>query len=163
MARRGNTLERYINDYLAVLPQIHIHGHKNNPLRTMQGVTLQGEPFDYEIFMPDCIHLFDAKECADKNYKWHISGFYDESTRLFKQLHAMYCAKYVHSPKQHSFIKAYFLVWFSEARDNLFIMFDVFTVNNAIIDGKKYLTPIDGEIWTLGNEIEELAQKGKVK
>ena len=156
MPRRGNTLEQYINDLIATLPHIHVHGHKNNPLRTMQGVTLKGEPFDYEIFMPDCIPLFDAKECSDKTCRWNISGFYDESTRLFSQLNAMYWAKYTHTSHLWEFIKAYFLVWFRHSKDNQFIAFDVFTVNNAIIEDRKYLTPIDGEAWELVSEIQKL-------
>ena len=163
MPRRGQELESYINSLLLKLEAIGIHGHKNNPLRTMQGITLQGEPFDYEVFMPDCIHLFDAKECSDRNCKWNISGFYDTGSRLYKQLNALYWAKYTHTSHLWRFIEAYFLVWFKHSKDNQFVMFNVLTVNHTVCEGKKYLTPEYGEAWTLGSEIEELLRKGRVK
>lgn len=151
MLRRGQELENYINGLLFDLEALGIHGHKNNALRTIKGYTLRGEPFDYEIFMPDKIHVFDAKECSAKNLRWPLSGFNDPSSRFNKQLSALLmCSRNEH-------VTAYFLVWFKQS--NQFICFTPQQVYHALFDGRNYLLPLAGSNWSLPLDLNIM--KGK--
>lgn len=149
--RRGQELENYVNGLLFDLEMLGIHGHKNNPLRTIKGYTLRGEPFDYEIFMPDKIHVFDAKECSAKNLRWPLGEFKDPSSRHYKQLSALLMCS------QNEHVTAYFLVWFKQS--NEFICFSPQQIYHAIFEGKGYMLPVYGSKWSLPSEVNIM--KGK--
>lgn len=85
--RRGNELEKHVNKLIKYVNDIGYHAHKNNPSRTVDGTYLEGEPFDYEIFLPKATLIFDAKECHDKNCIWHIKD------KDIKQANNMYNCK----------------------------------------------------------------------
>ena len=64
--QRGKRLEQYINYLVQVVNTWGGHAHKNNSLRTFEGINIAGggEPWDYEFFEHDKIFCFDAKECG---------------------------------------------------------------------------------------------------
>lgn len=70
MPRRGNQFESQIQKVCDYVEAIGGHAHKNHPERTVEGIYKKGEPFDYEIFLPNYKAVFDAKEC--KTTKWHM-------------------------------------------------------------------------------------------
>ena len=69
--RKGYKLEAQIQKVLDYVNSIGYHAHKNNPRRTVDGVYLEGEPFDYEIMTPMFIDCFDAKEVKGEVWAMH--------------------------------------------------------------------------------------------
>lgn len=68
--QKGHSFEKQIEKVIDYIEKMGFHGHKNYAKRTNEGIYLQGESFDYEIFMPNRHDCFDAKEC--KTDTWHI-------------------------------------------------------------------------------------------
>ena len=128
--RRGYQFENELNRVAKYLSSIGIHMHKNHAHRTESGVYLEGEPFDYEVIAHGTIHCFDAKECAAKS--WNLSN-----AKLNQLNNLIMCQK--------NGAQSYFLVWFRER--NLFIRFEADVVQQALINGKKSLTPEEGIKW----------------
>lgn len=97
--RKGHLLEREINKFLVWLDAQGIHGHKNNSSRTIDGIFLKGEPFDYEIIHNNRIYCFDAKECHADTWK---------PTNLIQQNNLIKC-------KRHGAI-AFYLIYFYKTK-----------------------------------------------
>lgn len=144
--QKGSKLEHYINTIIReVLTPTGLHAHKNNPTRTTSGLYLHGEPFDYELFLPNAIHLFDAKECSDKKLHWNISHFKNPNHRYFKQFQALWACS-----KAGSFIQAYFLVWFiASPTPTHLVRFDLYNIIAALNSRKNFITPKEGISWQL--------------
>lgn len=70
MPRRGYVFENQLEKVCEYVEKIGGHAHKNHPERLQDGTYIKGEPFDYEIFLPNYKAVFDAKEC--KTNKWHM-------------------------------------------------------------------------------------------
>ena len=70
MPRRGFIFENQIQKVCDYVEAIGGHAHKNYAERLQDGTYIKGEPFDYEIFLPNYKAVFDAKEC--KTRKWHM-------------------------------------------------------------------------------------------
>lgn len=70
MPRRGNQFENQIQKVCDYVEAIGGHAHKNHPERTVDGIYKKGEPFDYEIFLPNRHDCFDAKQCDTDT--WHV-------------------------------------------------------------------------------------------
>ena len=70
MPRRGYIFENQIKKVCEYVEAIGGHAHKNHAERLQDGTYIKGEPFDYEIFLPNYKAVFDAKEC--KTRKWHM-------------------------------------------------------------------------------------------
>ena len=120
--RRGHILEKEINKFLKYLDSVGIHGHKNNPDRTLDGTFIKGEPFDYEIICKGKVIVFDVKECnADK---WRMQ---EKDLRQANNL--VKC--------RNEGADAFFLVYFY--RFKKLIKYDV-----EIAIGKKALAPSEG-------------------
>ena len=68
--QRGRSFEKQIEKVCEYVEKIGGHAHKNHPKRLQDGTYIKGEPFDYEIFLPNYKCVFDAKEC--KTDTWHI-------------------------------------------------------------------------------------------
>ena len=128
--RRGAEFENELNRLSNYLNSIGVHMHKNHAKRTISGIYLEGEPFDYEIIINGVIHCFDAKECAAGT--WNLSN-----AKLSQLNNLLVC--------QNNGAQAYFLVWFK--KKNKIIRFNADVVKNAIDNGKKSLTPKEGFVW----------------
>lgn len=129
MARRGHHLESEIDRVLEYLGSQGIHGHKNHARRTVDGVFLEGEPFDYEVLANGTLHCFDAKECQSK--RWNLGNAKPAQINALRQ-----CANHG--------AQAYFLVCF-EGREVR--RFDVEQVQAALAAGKGSLTAEEGRAW----------------
>lgn len=129
--RKGATLETSVNKLLKFLASKGIHGHKNHALRLMDGKTVQGEAFDYEVFSPSVHHVFDAKECMSGS--WNL-----KTNAKVQQINALKQCK-------NCGCNAFFLVYF--VPDNKVIVFDVDSVIQAISVGKKSLTADEGVVF----------------
>lgn len=70
MPRRGFNFEAQIRKVADYINSVGGHAHKNNADRTVDGIYLKGECFDWEMFLPDYKCVFDSKEC--KTDTWHI-------------------------------------------------------------------------------------------
>lgn len=70
MPRRGYIFENQIKKVCDYVEAIGGHAHKNHAERLQDGTYIKGEPFDYEIFLPNYKAVFDAKEV--KTDKWHM-------------------------------------------------------------------------------------------
>ena len=57
------SFEKQIEKVIDYIEKLGFHGHKNYAKRTSEGLYLEGECFDYEIFLPNRHDCFDAKEC----------------------------------------------------------------------------------------------------
>ena len=68
--QKGRNFEKEIEKVIEYIKKIGFHGHKNHPKRLQDGTYLEGESFDYEIFLPNRHDCFDAKQC--KSDTWHI-------------------------------------------------------------------------------------------
>lgn len=68
--QKGRRLEKEVDKLLDYIALMGYHGHKNHPLRTSDGKWIQGEPYDYDIFLPGYHAAFDTKECATRS--WHM-------------------------------------------------------------------------------------------
>ena len=132
--RRGHNFEAELDRLSKYLNANGVHMHKNHAKRTEQGVYLEGEPFDYEVFSHGVVHCFDAKECAGS--RWNL-----KNAKLSQLNNLLMCRK--------NGAQAYFLVWY-KAR-NLIIRFDAELIKEALKSGKKSLTPEDGEQWEWEN------------
>jgi penicillin-binding protein-related factor A (putative recombinase) len=127
-AQRGRFLEAQIESLLNYLNSNGIHAHKNYAHRTIEGVFLSGEPFDYEIFT-NPVHVFDAKET--QQITWNL-----QNAKPHQIKHLLDC-------KNHG-AEAYFLVLF---QNQDFRRFDVDVVRQALIDGRKSLGKDEGTTW----------------
>lgn len=69
--RKGHKFEEWIEKkVMRGVEALGCHWHKNEPRRTLDGVFIAGEPFDYEVFMPDGTDVFDAKDIRSK--AWYL-------------------------------------------------------------------------------------------
>ena len=109
MPRRGFQFENQIQKVCEYVEAIGGHAHKNHAERLQDGTYIKGEPFDYEIFLPNYKAVFDAKECETR--QWHMVDKY------IKQFDEMKKCK-------NACLKAYFLICF-ERHDVRMIDVDV--------------------------------------
>lgn len=140
MPRRGHKFENQINKVCDYVEALGGHAHKNHPDRLQDGTYKKGEPFDYEIFLPNYKAVFDAKEC-DTN-SWSMKP------KDIKQCDEMKKCK-------NAGLKAYFLICF-KGRDVR--MIDVDTVIETLEKGSKTIHAEGNPTWDL---IEILG--GKIK
>ena len=66
----GKQFENQIEKVLQIKTSKKGHYHKNNALRLHSGQYIDGEPFDFEVFLPDYYAVFDAKTL--KGDRWQI-------------------------------------------------------------------------------------------
>lgn len=130
MGRKGAYLEREIERVLSYLSTLGIHGHKNHVRRTAEGQYLEGEPFDYEVFVNGTVHCFDAKECAGKT--WSL-----KNAKLSQIDNLLKCAAHG--------AEAYFLVFFKAFQK--LKRFDAAYVKDALRSGRVSLGPDEGVDW----------------
>lgn len=131
MPRRGYQFENKIKQVCEYVEAIGGHAHKNHAERLQDGTYIKGEPFDYEIFLPNYKAVFDAKEC--KTNKWHMV---DKDIRQCDEMKKC----------KNAGLKAYFLICF-EGHDVR--MIDVDTAIAALRSGSKTISAADNPKWDL--------------
>lgn len=131
MQRRGFVFENQIQKVCDYIETIGGHAHKNYAERLQDGTYIKGEPFDYEIFLPNYKAVFDAKEC--KTRKWHMV---DKDIKQCDELKKC----------KNAGLKAYFLICF-EGHDVR--MIDVDTVIETLKYGSKTIPAADNPKWDL--------------
>jgi penicillin-binding protein-related factor A (putative recombinase) len=125
--RRGHYLETQIQEIINYLNSVGVHAHKNHTERTVDGVYLAGEPYDYDIIASPP-HCFDAKETQRDT--WPLSNAKPHQVK-----NLLNC-------QQHG-AEAYFLVLFPEGLRR----FDVDYVLGAIQAGRRSLRAEEGKAW----------------
>lgn len=144
---KGKSLERQIDSLCAYINALGFHAHKNHPLRTVDGTYIEGEPYDYEIFLT-CggkpYHAcFDAKECADLT--WHMKP------KDIKQAeHLKHC--------KNAGIDAFFLVYFVPIGTLLKI--DVDEIIRVLQTGHKAIPSTVGKPWSINDILKEIRKEG---
>lgn len=131
MPRRGFIFENQVKKVCEYVEEIGGHAHKNHAERLQDGTYIKGEPFDYEIFLPNYKAVFDAKEC--KTNKWHMV---DKDIRQCDEMKKC----------KNAGLKAYFLICF-EGHDVR--MIDVDTAIEILKYGSKTIPAADNPKWDL--------------
>lgn len=134
--RKGNKFEAQIDKVIEYVLSQGYEAHKNYCNRTIDGHYIEGEPFDFEIFIKGLWLCFDAKECNSK--KWQLSN-----AKTKQVYHLLRCKK--------AGIDAFFYVWF--VKDNKLVKYDVDYINKLIINNQKSVAPDDGVPYDLGKEV----------
>ena len=131
MPRRGYIFENQIQKVCDYVEAIGGHAHKNHPERLQDGTYIKGEPFDYEIFLPEYKAVFDAKEC--KTRKWRMVE------KDIRQCNEMKKCK-------NAGLKAYFLICFEDGDVR---MIDVDTAIETLKRGNKTIPAEGNPCWDL--------------
>jgi penicillin-binding protein-related factor A (putative recombinase) len=126
--QRGAYFQTQIDRLFEVLSARGVHCHKNHARRTVDGVFVEGEPFDYEIFV-NPVHVFDAKET--KGERWPLSNAKPHQVKALLDC------------ENHG-AEAYFLVLFG---DREIRRFDAGFVRDAMAMGHKSLEKAEGREW----------------
>lgn len=135
--QKGRSFEKQIEKVIDYIEKLGFHGHKNYAKRTSKGLYLEGESFDYEIFLPNRHDCFDAKEC--KTDTWHIVKKDIRQVNELKKCKNAGC-------------NAYFLICF-ENKDVRQI--DVDVVIEYLKQNKKSIKKYGLSSWDLIKELEE--------
>lgn len=132
-----NNFEYQINKLCNYVNTIGYHAHKNHPERLNDGKYIKGEPYDYEIFLPEYKACFDAKECKSKSW-----SFKDKDLKQAEQL--KHC--------KNTGMDAFFLVYFYQYKKMIKFDVDIFI---EALKTKKNLKPNEGTEWNISELINE--------
>lgn len=138
--QRGHSFEKQIEKVIKYIEKLGFHGHKNYPKRLEDGTYIDGESFDYEIFLPNRHDCFDAKQC--KTDTWKITKKDIKQTNELKKCKNAGC-------------NAYFLICF-ENKDVR--QLDVDIVIGYLKQNIKSIKKYDLPKWDL---IKDLKNRGK--
>lgn len=129
---RGKGLEKVVKKLFETYESRGIHCQQNHPEQLHDGTLVKRHGFDFQMFYQGKFYAFDAKECAMKN--WPLDKAKPHQVKALLDV-------------ANNGGEAFFLVYFSQNGD--LIKFGVKTVQNAIINGQKKLTPAEGEKTTI--------------
>jgi len=113
------------------------HAHKNYAKRLEDGTYVEGEPFDYEAFIPGYHCVFDAKECA-------TSVWYMKPKDIKQAENLKHC--------KNSGLEAYFLIYFENKEVK---QIDIDDVIEVLKTGKKGISKKLGRDWELIRRINK--------
>lgn len=135
--RRGQSLERQIDGLIKNINALGYHGHKNNPKRLVNGAYIEGEPYDYEIFLSygggrAYYACFDAKECDD--IVWHMK---DKDIKQAENL--KHC--------KNANVDSFFLIYFIPLK--VLLKIDVDDVIAVLKNGHKSVSSTLGTQWEI--------------
>lgn len=130
--RKGYKLEAQIQRLLDYVNAIGYHAHKNHPKRTVDGIYIEGEPFDYEVMTKSTTDCFDAKEVQGS--VWRL-----QKKDIVQADHL----KHV----KNAGARAYFLVQFGV--NTYPLMIDIDKVIERLKSGNKSVTKDMGIKWDL--------------
>lgn len=134
-----NYLESQIDKIIDKVNAMGYHGHKNNPNRTIDGIFLSGEPYDYDLFLPNYKACFDAKMCDAE--KWHMQKKDIKQSNYLKKC-------------KNSGMDSFFLVYFTKKKK--LVMFDV----DIVIEKLKTTKSIEIEVgceWPIMHILDALS------
>lgn len=137
---KGKSLESQIDRLCDWINEMGYHAHKNHPKRLANGTRVQGEPFDYEILLPNYHACFDAKECHDA--AWHM-----QKKDILQAEHLKHC--------KNAGCDAFFLIYFFST--NQLLKFDVEKVIQILSRDSKTLHQAEGGEWDIGYIINQAA------
>lgn len=140
--QKGRELEKQVDRLIGYIRAMGYHGHKNHPRRRGDGTYLEGEPFDYEMFLPGYTACFDAKETH--GVSWQIGE---------KDLRQANCLKQC----RNAGADAFFLIYFH--RRGELLRADVDQVIQILSEGRRSVRPEECERWEIDGRIRALAQK----
>lgn len=136
--QRGHSFEKQIDKVIEYIESIGFHGHKNNAKRLKDGTYIQGEPFDFEIFLPNRHDCFDTKQCK--------TDIWDIVPKDIKQANELKKCK-------NAGCNAYFLICFKGKEVKVI---DVDTVIKTLKNNKKSIKNINLPDWDLIKQIKEM-------
>lgn len=136
-----NYLESQIDKLIEKVNNMGFHAHKNNPERLTDGTYISGEPYDYDLFLPNYKACFDAKMCESE--KWHMQPKDIKQTNYLKKC-------------KNSGMEAFFLVYFSKTKQLL--MFDVDTIIQALSKTKSIEKKL-GQKWEIEKTLKGLSEE----
>lgn len=131
-ANRGKSLEKAIRKLFESYESRGIHCQQNHPEQLHDGTLVKRHGFDFQIFYMGSFYAFDAKECALKN--WPLDKAKPHQLKALLDV-------------DHNGGEAFFLVYFTESRQ--LVKYRAKTIQTAIINGIKKLSPSDGEPTTI--------------
>lgn len=140
MPRRGYQFENKIKKVCEYVEAIGGHAHKNHAERLQDGTYIKGEPFDYEIFLPNYKAVFDAKEV--KGDVWNLK---DKDVKQAENL--KHC--------KNVGLNAYFLILFNQKE---LLEIDVDDVIKELQKGKKSIHKEKG----IKSKLNDILKKGNV-
>ena len=143
--QKGHSFEKQIEKVIDYIEKLGFHGHKNYAKRLQDGTYIEGECFDYEIFLPNRHDCFDAKQC-DTDI-WHIVKKDVRQVNELKKCKNAGC-------------NAYFLICF-ESKDVR--MLDVDTVINNLKNNIKSIKKYGLPEWNLIEQIKKLKAREELK
>jgi len=131
MPRRGYKLEHEIDKVIKYIDSTNGFATKLYPNKTIDGIFIAGEPFDYFILLPKYKVAFDAKECAGTT--WNMKPKDIKQANNLKKV-------------KNAGLHAYFLILF-ENKDVRQI--DIDEVIEVLKQGKKSISMELGKEWEL--------------
>ena len=135
--QKGRSFEKQIEKVIDHIEKLGFHGHKNYAKRLEDGTYIEGESFDYEIFLPNRHDCFDAKQCDTDT--WHIVKKDVRQVNELKKCKNAGC-------------NAYFLIFF-ENKDVR--MIDVDLVINYLMKNIKSIKKYGLPEWNLIQELRK--------
>jgi penicillin-binding protein-related factor A (putative recombinase) len=129
--RKGYKFEHQLNKVIEYINNLGFHAHKNHPKRTVDGTYLEGEPFDYEVVLPNYKAVFDAKECE--------SVAYSIAKKDLAQIENLKHCK-------NAGMNAYLLIYFKGIGVK---QFEIDSVIEILKNGKKSMPYSQGQEWEL--------------
>lgn len=136
--KSGRSFEKQIEKVIEYIESLGFHGHKNYPKRLEDGTYIEGESFDFEVFLPGRHDCFDAKQC--KTNTWKIVEKDIKQANELKKCKNAGC-------------NAYFLICF-ENKDVR--MIDVDDVIDILKQNKKSIKNVDLKKWSLLKEVQAI-------
>lgn len=139
---RGKSLETQLDCLCEHVNKMGYHAHKNHPKRLGNGTRVQGEPFDYEILLPNWHACFDAKECHDT--KWHM-----QKKDIIQTENLKHC--------KNAGCEAFFLIYFFPIKQ--LVKVDVDEVIETLKRGSKTIDAAKGGEFDIGFIIDKAANE----
>lgn len=139
--QKGKWFENQIEKVIEYIEKMGGHGHKNHANRTQEGIYLEGEPFDFEIFTKDYKCVFDAKEVEGDT--WHMAKKDIVQANNLKKC-------------KNCGIHAYFLICFNKTEVK---QIDVDRIIEVLRKGKKSVHKSLGTEWELLKRIKKENEK----
>lgn len=138
----NNYLEYQIDKLIEKIDKMGFHAHKNNASRNFDGKYIQGEPYDYDMFLPGYCACFDAKMCQKSSY-----NIKDKDIKQINNLAK--CKK--------AGMDSFFIIYFSSAKKLL--KYDVDILVEILESGKKSINMDKGIKWDIDNIIKKCIAK----
>lgn len=132
-----NYLETQVDKLVKRINDIGFHAHKNHSQRNIDGTFMKGEPYDYDMFLPNYKACFDTKMCEAE--KWHMKPKDIKQSNNLKK-----CKK--------AGMNAFFLVYFPKTKQLLAFDIDVIAKE---LETTKSIRPELGIKWEIEKIIKE--------